>query len=193
MPNMIKIALRNTIKQVRSKMSQSYRSQSSTHICNRIRLLDIYVNAKHIALYQAANGEVELNSIWKSAPHHGKTCYFPVLKEDLSLLFVPAKPETTFHKNRYGILEPDVPHDQAINPNDLDLVFMPLVAFDAKCTRIGMGAGYYDRTFANVRNCHLFGVAYQFQRVDFIDPQSWDIPLDAVVTNRAIYWRSTAL
>lgn len=189
MPDSYKIALRNTIKQVRAKMPHAYITQSSTQICNRIRALDQYRHAKKIALYHAVNGEVNLLSIWKSAPMHGKFCYFPCLQPDHSLLFLPATPVTQFKKNRYGIAEPDVSHDFAIDPNELDIVFVPLVAFDARCTRIGMGAGYYDRTLANKNNCELFGVAYQFQRIDFIEAQPWDIPLDAVITNRAIYWR----
>ena len=69
---------------------------------------------------------------------------------------------------------------------------MPLVAFDADCTRIGMGAGYYDRTLENKKRCFLIGVAHQFQYVDYIEPQPWDVPLDAVITNKNIYWREKA-
>jgi 5-formyltetrahydrofolate cyclo-ligase len=53
-----------------------------------------------------------------------------------------------------------------------------------------MGAGYYDRTFANIKNTKLLGVAYQFQRIDFINPEPWDVALDAVVTESAIYRRN---
>lgn len=67
---------------------------------------------------------------------------------------------------------------------------MPLVAFDVRCTRLGMGAGYYDRTFQDKTHGSLFGVAYQFQRADFIQPHPWDIHLDAVITQRAIYWKT---
>jgi len=54
-----------------------------------------------------------------------------------------------------------------------------------------MGAGYYDRTLENKKKCKLYGVAYQFQRVDYIESDSWDVPLDSVITQRAIYWRET--
>lgn len=190
MPDKFKIAMRNTIKQVRSKVSVSYRALASNQICTRIKALEQYRRAKNIALYFAINNEIELSSIWNSAPLHGKFCYFPALNKDLTLSFLPATPATPFKNNKYGIPEPDVSFDTAIPVEELDLIIMPLVAFDMRCTRLGMGAGYYDRTLENKELKALFGVAFQFQLVDFIDPQPWDIPLDAVITQKAIYWRN---
>lgn len=191
MADPVKKALRATMKQIRSKVSISYRSTASAQICMRIRSLEQYRKAKRIALYSATNEEIDLNALWSSAPLQGKYCYFPCLNEDgLTLSFLPATPATVFKKNRHGILEPDVSHDLAMPAEELDLILMPLVAFDVRCTRIGMGAGYYDRTLKDQKNCTLFGVAYQFQRVNFIQAQPWDIPMDAVITQRAVYWRN---
>ncbi|BCA96691.1 5-formyltetrahydrofolate cyclo-ligase [Legionella antarctica] len=190
MSDQFKIAMRNTIKQVRSKVSTSYRTTSSNQICNRIQTLEQYRRAKNIALYFAINGEIELDSLWNSAPLQGKFCYFPALNDNLTLSFLPATPATPFKSNRYGIPEPDVSFDSAIDIETIDLMILPLVAFDMRCTRLGMGAGYYDRSLEKIQPKNLFGVAFQFQQVDFIDAQPWDIPLDAVVTQKAIYWRN---
>ncbi|BCZ96363.1 TPA: 5-formyltetrahydrofolate cyclo-ligase [Legionella pneumophila] len=190
MSDQYKVALRNTIKQVRSKLSVSYRTASSNQICTRIRSLEQYRQAKRIALYFAVNGEVDLTFLWKSAPLQGKYCYFPVLNNDSTLSFLPATPNTPFKTNKYNIPEPDVDIELALPVDELDLIIMPLVAFDAHCTRLGMGSGYYDRTLSNKSKAHLLGVAYQFQRVDYIEPRPWDVPLDAVITQKAIYWRN---
>jgi len=190
MPDQYKNALRETMKQVRSKVSVLYRAKASNQICARLRMLDQYRRAKRIALYWAVNGEIDLDSLWNSAPLQGKFCYFPALNDDSTLSFLPATPVTPFKKNRYGIFEPDVSLDLAIPLDQLDLVLVPLVAFDAFCSRLGMGAGYYDRTFDNKPGCLLIGLAYQFQRVDFIETRPWDVPLDAIITQRAIYWHS---
>ncbi|STY30538.1 5-formyltetrahydrofolate cyclo-ligase [Legionella wadsworthii] len=190
MTDQVKKALRETMKQIRSKISVSYRATASNQVCTRIRFLEQFRYANKIALYFAVNGEIDLEELWKHALLQEKTCYFPVLNEkNLTLSFLPATPDTPFQKNRFGINEPDVSPDLAIAVEDLDLVLVPLVAFDVRCNRLGMGAGYYDRTFKGKENCPLYGVAYQFQRVDdFLEPEPWDIQLNAVITQRAIYW-----
>lgn len=189
MPDPYKTVIRNTLKQVRSKLSVAFRTTASQTICTRIKKLEHYRQAKRIALYHAINGEVDLSSLWNSAPLQGKYCYFPALKEDSTLIFLPATPATAFKKNQYGIQEPDIDHDLAISLDELDIIFMPLLGFDLYCTRLGMGAGYYDRTLANKPKCLLLGIAYEFQRLDFIEAQSWDVPLDGVMTQQNQYWR----
>lgn len=189
MSNQYKTAIRTTLKQVRANTSAGFRAKASGQICNRIRALEPYRKAKHIALYFAINGEVDLTPIWKTAPLHGKFCYFPVVHDDLSLSFVPATPATSFKTNRFGILEPEVSIEQAKPAEELDLIIMPMVGFDIHCLRLGMGSGCYDRSLANKNKGILLGVAYQFQKLDFIAPQSWDVPLNAVVTEKTIYWR----
>ena len=130
MADVTKIALRNSIKQVRSKIHSGYISKSSAQICRRIRSLEKYQKAKHIALYNAANGEVNLNEIWKRAPLHGKFCYFPSLKEkEPSLLFLPATPKTPFKQNRFGIYEPEVSPDLAIDPRAIGCNFYAIGCF----------------------------------------------------------------
>ena len=67
-------------------------------------------------------------------------------------------------------------------------MIVPLVGFDDECHRIGMGRGFYDRAFSFVgrseppRRPRLVGVAFDEQRCERIDPQEWDVALDAVVT-----------
>lgn len=80
----------------------------------------------------------------------------------------------------------------------MDVVVVPLVAFDVHCHRVGMGGGYFDTTFSFLsqaalwRKPRLVGVAFDCQRVGAIIPNAWDIPLDAVVTERAIYLRGAS-
>jgi len=192
MTDKFKQALRLTCQQIRQNLSPSYQKKISSQICAHIRTLDQYRYAKRIALYQAVNGEIDLGALWRSAPTQGKYCYFPVLNDDHTLSFLPATPASSFHKNRYGIQEPVAERELALTPEQLDLIFVPLVAVDPGGTRLGMGAGYYDRTFADRRLPLLVGVAYEFQRLSFIEAQSWDISLNVVITERAIYWSEGA-
>jgi 5-formyltetrahydrofolate cyclo-ligase len=71
-----------------------------------------------------------------------------------------------------------------------------LVGFDRACHRLGMGAGFYDRSLAFLqqrrhwRRPRLIGLAHECQRVEALAPKPWDIPLDAVITEAAIYRRA---
>lgn len=190
MVDRLKTALRRTCRQIRENLSPVYQQKTSSKICQRLQSMEVYRYAKHIALYHASRGEVNLDLLWESAPMHGKFCYFPAITDDKTLLFLPATPVTPFEPNRYGIPEPAIDKQNAKDPDELDLIIMPLVAFDSKGTRLGMGGGYYDKTLANKKNTLLIGLAYEFQHTSYIEPQPWDVALDAVVTQRRIYWFS---
>jgi 5-formyltetrahydrofolate cyclo-ligase len=190
MPDRFKQALRQTCLQIRKNLSPSYQKTASHEVCARIRQLEQYRAAKRIALYLATNGEINLERLWRSAPLHRKHCYFPVLKDDNVLSFLPATPTSTFYKNRFGIDEPCVSQSYAISPEKLDVMFLPLLAFDRKGTRLGMGGGYYDRTLAITKPAFLVGIAYEFQLQTFIEAAEWDIPLNVVITEHNMYWKS---
>ncbi len=71
-------------------------------------------------------------------------------------------------------------------------MLVPLTVFDSDCNRLGMGGGYYDSSFAFRQTAQataptLIGVAHEFQRVDKLQPESWDVRLDVVVTEQHIY------
>jgi len=188
MSDRFKTAIRSSCREIREKLPAIYQQKASSKICRRIRQLDQYRYAKRIAIYHACNGEVDLGELWRSAPMQGKFCYFPVMNNEKKLSFLPATPATSFIDNLHGIPEPDVDLSKAIAPCELDVIFMPLVAFDNNGTRLGMGGGYYDRTLAKEDHPLLIGVAYEFQRQAYIMPCEWDIPLTAVITQQAIYW-----
>lgn len=191
MNNPLHHAIRRTNQDIRKHLPHVFQHNMSTKINNRIRALNQYRYAKRIALYHAVKGEVDLGNIWRSAPLHGKYCYFPVVSKNDTLLFLPATPASHFSTNDFGVLEPEAEHHHAISPEELDLILVPLVAFDDQGTRIGMGKGFYDRALANHRPKLLMGVAYEFQRYPYIEPQPWDVPLDAVATEKTIYWRES--
>lgn len=189
MTTLLKSSIRESIKNTRSKVSEAYQKIASHQVCSRIIGLDCYRHAKYVAVYQAVHGEIDLTELWHIATKENKTCYFPVLNDDLTLSFLPAAPNTPFKKNKFDIPEPFINKKLEVPVEQLDLIVLPVVAFDVKCTRLGMGSGYYDRTLKNKSNPVLIGAAYQFQRTNTIEAEPWDVPLDAMVTQRAIYWR----
>jgi len=87
--------------------------------------------------------------------------------------------------NRFNIPEPDVAEEELLtDPKKLDAVIMPMVAIDRCGNRIGMGGGFYDRTFEfrKSENCKptLIAFAYDFQLIEEQVPQAWDVPSDFI-------------
>lgn len=74
-----------------------------------------------------------------------------------------------------------------ISANKLDAIICPLVLVDKKGNRIGMGGGFYDRTFAKNPNVLKIGYAYDFQLVENLQTQVWDKKIDVLITDKNIY------
>ena len=94
--------------------------------------------------------------------------------------------DTTFTKKELNIYEPN--NDQWIEPGEVDLVFVPLLAFDTDGYRIGYGKGFYDRYLAECReDCIKAGFSYfdPFELID--DRDEFDVPLDLCITPQNIY------
>lgn len=147
-----------------------------------------FKDARTLGLYTAFDGEVDCSRVLDSARASGKSCFLPVLEAD-ALAFREAAAATTL--NRFGIPEPG-PGSARIEVTGLDLILVPLVAFDRHGNRMGMGKGFYDRALAGVRTAHRpvrIGVAWACQEVDEVRPQEHDVPLHGVITETG--WRVT--
>lgn len=140
----------------------------------------------HIAGFVAHAGEPDPMPVLEVLHHAGCRVYLPVIAHDgKSMAFHRWHPEQDMQPNRFGIPEPP-PHD-GCPPEKLDVVCAPLVAFTPAGIRLGMGMGFYDRTFEFLGDPDntsplLIGVAYGFQEVDELPAESWDVPLAGVVT-----------
>ena len=183
------------MRRQRRRLSSSERLQAAAAMCRRVMTLPEFVNGRRLACYFPHEGEIDPLAMLPRAWRMKKQVYMPVLDRLCAdrLRFAPYTEGAALHKNRYGIVEPVQHFSQYVSARQLDLLLMPLVAFDVDGNRLGMGGGYYDRTLSYFcyRQCWLkpriIGLAYDFQRVESLESMAWDIPLDAVVTDRAIY------
>lgn len=151
----------------------------------------LFYASQHIACYLEQEDEFDCTPIIQEIWRLGKKCYLPVLslQKTKCLEFVVYHPHDPLRLNRYKIFEPE--SGDGLAAEELDLVIVPLVAFDAQGHRVGMGGGYYDRTFAFKQDgvCskpYLLGLGYELQQVVEVPRQSWDVVLDGVLTERNI-------
>ena len=144
------------------------------------------LRARRFAAYLANDGELDPSVLIGRLLTHFKLVAVPVVGRTRRLEFRRYRRKTVLRRNRYGIAEPG-PRAPAIDAFSLDVVFLPLVAFDDAGHRLGMGGGYYDATFASPHRALLIGLAHEGQRVAALPRESWDVALDAVITEAAIH------
>ena len=190
-------ALRQELKKARLALTPRMREQAAASASDIILRHPRFRRARRIAGYIGSKGELDPTPLLEQAAAMNKHCYLPVLHpfRHGRLWFCRWSPGDRMTPNRFGIPEPDIRAGGLIATRDLDLVIVPLLGFDKACNRIGMGGGYYDRSFAFTRRLvhisapFMLGFAHESQRVENLQTQPWDIPLDAIATQRQLYRR----
>ena len=188
-------ALRRSLRAQRNTLSAAQQLRAAQQLATRLATQPLFRVSRRIAVYLPNDGEIDpvplMTRIWRM----NKTCYLPILSRLTHdrLWFAPFTPDTPLTQNRFGIFEPLTPARNRISAQELDLILMPLVAFDTQGNRLGMGGGFYDKSLAFLRTRrvwrkpHLIGLAHDFQRVDKLTASAWDVPLQAVATDGGIY------
>ncbi len=188
--------LRRSVRSARRSLSEEARRGASEHLTGRINGLEIFRRAERIAAFLAFDGEIDPAKLVSHAWTLGTRVYIPIIGGDDLLRFGLYRPDTPLAPNRFGIPEPVAGAGEVIDARDLDLVLAPLVAFDREARRLGMGGGYYDRSFAFIRDDPdaprpaMLGVAYELQKQDRIVTNPWDVSLDGVATEKHLYLRA---
>ena len=187
-------SIRKKIRKQRQALDQAYRQRAAADACKRLLQLHCFRNARNIAMYLPSNGELDPLPVLQKAAELGKTCFLPVLQPvQQKLWFAPWQAGDPLGSNRFGIPEPKLLRGHLNPPWTLDLVLTPLVAFDKRGTRLGMGGGYYDRSFAYLkyrqyfRRPILIGYGYEFQRVSGLKRNDWDVPVHMAITDQHTY------
>lgn len=182
--------LRKALRQARRSLDEESRAVGERAMCRRILGLGAYRQARTVAVYYAFDGEPSIARVAEAAARHGKRVYAPVIVRQ-HMFFAPIGRGALLRSNVFGIPEPAL--ERLIDARYLDLVLAPLVGFDERGVRMGMGRGYYDRAFRFLRHRKswtrpkLVGVAWSFQQVAVLPKQPWDIPLWGAVTESTFH------
>ena len=185
-------ALRQQKREQRRQLSASQQAKHAEQLTERLLDHIAFIDSQRIAAYLANDGEIDPAQIIEHAWNLGKQVYLPVLSaHENSLLFAPFEKDNPMCRNQFGINEPDCLPEHWLKAKHMDLILLPLVAFDEQGNRMGMGGGFYDRSLANIRqqanSTQLIGLAHEVQKTIQLDVQSWDIPLHAIATEDRFY------
>ncbi len=187
--------MRKAMRTRRRSLSDADRMEASRAIALRLAATHLFQRSRRVAFYYPSDGEVDTFPLLRRAWSMGKRCYLPKLYriKKRRLWFAAVQEGSKLTANRFGIPEPQLSARRMVDARALDLIIMPLVAFDEAGNRIGMGGGFYDQTLAFLHHRHawhrprLVGVAYEFQKSASLRPYGWDVPLQAVVTEERVY------
>lgn len=194
MNNLDRNQLRKNIRQQRRQLPLQQQHQHAQLLSHHVCRHPLFLNSRRVAGYLAEDGEINPELIIEKAWRYKKDVYLPILPPTgHALFFAPFTPQSRLIPNRFGIQEPDIHPKHWIRARQLNLILMPLVAFDPQGNRLGMGGGFYDRSLGFTRHRkqwhspHLLGLAHDLQKVNQLPFESWDVPLNMIATEQRLY------
>jgi len=177
-------AIREQMKRRINTLSTDERADKSNRIATRIMDMPEYEESSSVFCYVPHENEVDVRLVLEDALHQGKALFVPKIegKGIMRAALVPEGPLDSLTPGAYGI--PTMEGTRTADPEELDIIIVPGIAFDISGNRVGRGGGYYDRYLSQTRGskCFKCAVAYDFQVIEEIHAQPWDMPMDALVT-----------
>jgi 5-formyltetrahydrofolate cyclo-ligase len=184
------VSLRRQMRRQRANLSPREQARAALSVARRLQRVRLLRPGQRIALYLPQTGELGTEPTARLLRALGISLALPVLHPFLRgrLWFHRWTPRERWQRNRFDIREPRVRSRGLVSARDLDIVLTPLLACDPDGHRLGMGGGYYDRSFAFLlrrsgwRRPRLIGLAHDFQLVAQLPVRAWDVPLDGILT-----------
>lgn len=186
-------SLRRELRAARAAIALNQRRSAEQRILHALQATAWLTAGRSLALYVSAGSEVDTRALRQLCYRRGCRVYLPrIVNHDRRHMILCLDTSAPLQPNRFGVGEP--PPAPAFDPALLSLIVLPLLGFDVHGTRLGTGAGYYDRLLARLprerhaRRTRLIGLAYDCQRRPHIAAQAHDVPLDGIVTESGLHW-----
>lgn len=182
----MKHRLRLECRQRRRALGRTLRISNNRAINQAVQELVALTGTTTLAAFFPFDGEPDVRPALDILARRGIRVALPVIVDEASgehLQFRLWDPDIALVKNPFGIEEPG--EGDVIHLADLDLLLMPLVAWDQQGNRLGMGAGYYDRALESLADStrpRRVGIAFEVQKVAGIPADPWDVRLHEVIT-----------
>ncbi len=181
--------IRNDMVKKRSTLDETTALNMSRHIAEKLCGSEEFKNAQTIALYSSKDFEVSTTEIFNKAISLGKKVYYPkTCSKTRALTFFKVLSLDDLIVGEFSITEP-YGDSENIEAKNLDLIVVPGLAFDKKGTRLGFGMGCYDTALAHY-NGTIAGLSYGFQFVETLPKESFDKPINLLITENNIHYFS---
>ena len=181
--------LRKEILEKRDNINIDKKEKMDKAIINRFYESKYYKEAKKIFIYISFGSEINTREIINVALKENKKIYVPRTELKTKIMdAVEISSLNSLKESSYGILEPSK-ENKSVDPNELDLIVVPGVAFDRNGGRMGYGAGFYDRYFKkintdNIKKITKLALAYYFQVIEKVPMNEQDIPVNYIITEK---------
>lgn len=183
--------LRRLALSKRNELDEDFRKKAGDSIAASLLRHAAVEAAGTIMCYCDFRSEVPTRELVRQLEAKGKKMCFPVCeKGGIMHAWHPVNKES-WKTGMMGICEPDTAKSELVEPEDIDLVICPMVAFDLKCCRMGYGGGYYDRYLPRCKKAVRIGIAFEAQHTEGLVTDSYDCPMDFVITEEKIYKKET--
>ncbi len=178
---MKKDEIRRRVRAQKSMLTEYERRQAADDVFEQLEQLAAFIMSEHILMYHSLPDELSTHSFLDKW-HGNKHFYLPRVN-GVNLDILPYE-QTSLQLGAFHIEEPQ--GDETVSIDDIEMVVVPAMAYDRQGNRVGRGKGYYDRLLADSKAIKI-GVAYDCQLVDEIDTDSFDQPVDIVITQSRTY------
>ena len=187
--------LRRQLRNARRALTRAEQRRAAQGLYRQLAQHPLFRRARHVSLYLPMDGEIDPRLLLREAQRRGKATYLPVLSAwpRTKMVFQRVRSGEALRPNRFRIPEPLINARKQRKIWALDLILMPLVGFDDKGGRLGMGGGFYDRSLAYQSRRKawqkpvLLGLAHECQKVGKLAVASWDVPLQGTVSDKRWY------
>ena len=174
--------LRRTLREKRAVLAEGIVRAMSADVCAAVAALPAFARARRVALYAPVRGEIDPSQLRDLLHGRGAEVAYPRVVSTVPALlaFCSVAPGEPLAPGKFGIPEPRA----AAEIGELDLIFVPGIAFARDGQRLGFGHGYYDRALAAAPRALRIGLCHEFQLVDRLPPRPGDEAVDLVLTPR---------